>query len=76
MTTAEKLLRLAESLPEPMLMEVLDFAEFLNQRNRPIEEHRLTQERPLTGLMGGLESSQAFQDEPVVIQQRIRDAWD
>ncbi|MEI7695788.1 MAG: DUF2281 domain-containing protein [Chlorobium sp.] len=32
MTTAEKIYRTMQKLPEPMLHEVLDFAEFLKQK--------------------------------------------
>jgi len=32
MTTAEKIYRTMEELPEPILHEVLDFAEFLKQK--------------------------------------------
>lgn len=32
MTTAERLVKLTQSLPEQIQMEVLDFAEILNQR--------------------------------------------
>ncbi|MEI6758060.1 MAG: DUF2281 domain-containing protein [Chlorobium sp.] len=35
MTTAEKLNLTVKELPEPMLREVLDFAEFLKQKNKP-----------------------------------------
>ncbi|WP_076791029.1 DUF2281 domain-containing protein [Chlorobium sp. KB01] len=35
MTTAEKIYRAVKDLPEPMLHEVLDFAEFLKRKNSP-----------------------------------------
>jgi hypothetical protein len=34
MTTAEKIYKAVKELPEPMLHEVLDFAEFLKQKNK------------------------------------------
>ncbi len=34
MTTAEKIYQAVKKLTEPMLHEVLDFAEFLNQKKR------------------------------------------
>ncbi len=34
MTTAEKIYQVVKKLPEPMLHEVLDFAEFLKQKNK------------------------------------------
>jgi hypothetical protein len=33
MTTAEKIYKAVKELPEPMLLELLDFAEFLKQKN-------------------------------------------
>jgi len=42
MTTAEKIYRTVQELPEPMLHEVLDFAEFLKQKittNAPTSEN-------------------------------------
>ncbi len=35
MTTAEKIYRTVKELPEPVLREVLDFAEFLKKKNKP-----------------------------------------
>jgi hypothetical protein len=34
MNTAEKIYKTVQGLPEPMLHEVLDFAEFLQKKNR------------------------------------------
>jgi hypothetical protein len=34
MTTAEKIYKAVQELPEPMLHEILDFAEFLKEKNR------------------------------------------
>lgn len=34
MTTAEKINKTIQSLPEPMLHEVLDFAEYLQKKNK------------------------------------------
>ena len=35
MTTAERLYQVTQQLPEPMLAELLDFAEFLRQKKLP-----------------------------------------
>jgi pyruvate-formate lyase-activating enzyme len=37
MTTAEKIYRTVKEMPEPVLREVLDFAEFLKQKKNPAE---------------------------------------
>jgi hypothetical protein len=76
MTTAERLVKLTQSLPEQIQMEVLDFAEFLNQRCQSTKTIWDSKNRPLSDLIGGLEKSQVFHDLPEVIQQKIRNDWD
>ena len=76
MTTAEKLVKLTQSLPEQIQMEVLDFAEFLNQRYQPAKTVWDSENRPLSDLIGGLEKSRVFHDAPDEIQQKIRNDWD
>lgn len=76
MTTAERLVKLTQSLPEQIQMEVLDFAEFLNQRYQSPKTIWDSENRPLSDLIGGLENSQVFHDQPDVIQQKIRNDWD
>ncbi len=72
-TTAERLWEAARSLPEPLLAEVLDFAEFLQARRvRGQEEGRSVS---LAELCGGLEDSSTFSGSPQVIQERLRDEW-
>ncbi len=73
MTTAEKLYQVTKELPEPMLAELLDFAEFLRQRKLPKE--RQAGNQSLLDLQGGLETSVAFADDPLSIQKRMRDEW-
>lgn len=76
MTTAEKLVKLTQSLPEQIQMEVLDFAEFLNHRYQPLKTVWDSENRSLSDLIGGLEKSQVFHDAPDEIQQKIRNDWD
>ena len=76
MTIAEKLVKLTQSLPEQIQMEVLDFAEFLNQRYQPPKTRWDSENRPLSDLIGGLERSRVFDDSPDDIQQKIRNEWD
>lgn len=72
-TTTERLLETAQALPEPLLAEVLDFAEFL--RARHAKEASDSGGRDLLELCGGLEGSETFQESPEVIQRRLRDEW-
>uniref|UniRef100_A0ABX1PLY2 DUF2281 domain-containing protein n=2 Tax=Aromatoleum anaerobium TaxID=182180 RepID=A0ABX1PLY2_9RHOO len=72
-TITERLLETARSLPEPLLAEVLDFAEFLRARHASLEAE--TVDHDLLDLCGGLENSTTFSEAPDVIQQRLRDEW-
>jgi len=72
-TTTERLLEIAQALPEPLLAEVLDFAEFLRARHAKAASE--SGGRDLLDLCGGLEDSAVFHEEPDVIQRRLRDEW-
>ena len=72
-TTVERLWEMARSLPEPLLAEVLDFAEFLHLRRA--RAHDGGRGVNLSELCGGLETSSTFSDSPEAIQQRLRDEW-
>ena len=54
-TTAERLLETAQALPEPLLAEVLDFAQFLRARHAKAASE--SGSRDLLDLCGGLERS-------------------
>ena len=72
-TTTERLLQTAQALPEPLLVEVLDFAEFLRIKHaKTVSEPG---KRDLLDLCGGLERSETFREDPEVIQRRLRDEW-
>lgn len=73
MTTTEKLYEAVQDLPEPVIAEILDFAEFLRSkmRNRPAN----ASDELLVNLMGGLENSVTFAGESLAIQKRLRDEW-
>lgn len=73
MTTTEKLYKAVQDLPEPVIAELLDFAEFLRSKmhNRPANSSN----ELLVDLMGGLENSVTFAGESVAIQKRLRDEW-
>jgi Protein of unknown function (DUF2281) len=72
-TVAERLMEAARSLPEPLVAEVLDFAEFLRARQSHAETP--AGQTPLAHLCGGLEHSTAFAGDPAEIQRRLRDEW-
>ncbi len=72
-STAERLLETARTLPENLLAEVLDFAEFL--RARQARQQAQSAEVPLSSLCGGLSDSSTFAGSPIDIQERLRDEW-
>jgi hypothetical protein len=72
-TVAERLMEAARSLPEPLLAEVLDFAEFL--RSRKTRDEQAFGQAPLASLCGGLEHSRTFAGDPIDIQRSLRDEW-
>ncbi|MEO6322911.1 MAG: DUF2281 domain-containing protein [Polaromonas sp.] len=72
-TTAERLWETVSSLPEPLLAEVLDFAESL--RSKQAQQLTALDDLSLSSLCGGLEQSATFAGSPLSIQQRLRDEW-
>ena len=73
MTTTEKLYKAVQDLPEPVIAELLDFAEFL--RGKMIHRHAHPSDELLVDLLGGLENSATFAGDPLMIQKRLRDEW-
>jgi len=71
--TTERLIEAAQTLPEPLLVEVLDFADFLRAKSARIPSQ--TADISLASLCGGLERSQTFSGPPMAIQQQLRDEW-
>lgn len=72
-TTTERLLEIAQALPEPLLAELLNFAAFLLARH--VETASEGGGLDLLDLCGGLECSETFQGVPELIQRRLRDEW-
>ncbi|MEI6651763.1 MAG: DUF2281 domain-containing protein [Chlorobiaceae bacterium] len=72
MTTAEKLYKTAKKLPEPVVAEILDFAEFLRKK---MASERASGNEMLIDMTGGLETSTTFSGDPSEIQKRLRDEW-
>ena len=74
MTTAEKLYNTAKELPEPVIAEILDFAEFL--RKKRVVGDVAARKEMLIDLAGGLENSKTFSGDLLGIQKRLRDEWE
>ncbi len=74
MTTAERLYNTAKELPEPVVAEILDFAEFL--RKKRVARDVTVSKEMLIDLAGGLESSKTFSGDILEIQRRLRDEWE
>jgi hypothetical protein len=73
MTTTEKLYKAVQDLPESVIAELLDFAEFL--REKMIHRHTHLSDELLVDLIGGLENSATFAGDPLEIQKRLRNEW-
>lgn len=73
MTTTEKLHKMVQDMAEPILAELLDFAEFL--RAKMTAKQAPLNAELLINLKGGLEESEKFIGEPLAIQKRLREEW-
>ena len=73
MTTTEKLYKTVQDMPEPILAELLDFAEFLHKKM--IAKNANPMNALLLDLKGGLENSTTFSGDSLSIQKRLRDDW-
>ncbi len=73
MTTTEKLYKTVQDMPEPILAELLDFAESL--RRKMIAKNKNPINALLLDLKGGLENSTTFFGYSLSIQKRLRDEW-
>lgn len=75
-STAERLWETASTLPADLLLEVLDFAEFLRARQlRQQSDATGAADVPLSSLCGGLTDSATFAGSPVSIQEQLRNEW-
>jgi hypothetical protein len=72
-TTAQRLMESVQTLPEPLVAEVLDFADFL--RARQLSAPRDVLDTHLSSLCGGLENSETFSGAPLDVQRKLRDEW-
>lgn len=72
-TTVEKIWEIMRSFPEPLLTELLDFAEFLQAKHGVLANAEPSLH--LSSLCGGLESSDSLKADPLTIQRQMRDEW-
>ncbi len=70
MTTTEKLYKAVQDLPEPVIAELLDFAEFLRSKTR--DKSANSSDKLLVDLMGGLENSVTFAGDSLEISRKMR----
>ena len=73
MNAASRLIEAIKGLSEPVLAEVVDFAEFLRARQQPPQIN--STDESLLSLAGGLEHSKCFTGDLVALQARMRDEW-
>jgi len=73
MNAASRLLEVIKDLSEPVLAEVVDFAEFLRDKQRHAQT--TANDESLLSLAGGLEHSKCFTGDLVALQTRMRDEW-
>jgi hypothetical protein len=71
MTYAQRMIELAGQLPEPVLAEIVDFAEFLVQK-----QQKIAADQSLEHLIGSMKNSPVFAGrDPLEIQQEMRSEW-
>ena len=71
--TVQQLYQVGSTLPPSALAELLDFAEFLQQKCVKLP---IARRGSLAELRGGLENSTAFSGDPLTIQKSMRREWD
>lgn len=73
MNNAQRLAELANQLPEPLLGEVLDFAEFLQHKRAPAQAGPASS---FVSYFGALKQTPLFDGaDPLQAQQALRDEW-
>mgnify|MGYP006292153671 CR=1 FL=1 len=75
MKPSEKLYQTIKDLPESLIAEILDFAEFLRNKRRFVKLENCVDEL-LIELKGGLENSKTLAEDPIKIQEQLRNEWD
>lgn len=74
MNSSEKLYQTIKEFPESIIAEVLDFAEFLRKK---IQTEKIENAGGifLIDLKGGMETSDTLSEDPVKIQEMLRNEW-
>ena len=70
MSRANRAISFLKLLPEPLLAEVIDFAEFLPLKKNP---KQTTPQRSFNNYVGKLAGSPHFNEDPVKLQREWRD---
>ena len=70
MSTTSRLYEAIKGFPDPVLAEIVDFAEFL--RAKRLNQPPIVSDEPLLTLSGGLEASKTFAADALVLQARMR----
>lgn len=73
MSNTSRLHDLINAFPDAVIAEVVDFAEFL--RDKQLTADVPASNEPLLKLAGGLEASVNFAGDPLSLQGRMRDEW-
>ena len=73
MSNAQRLIEIAHELPEPILGEILDFAEYLKQKQPAAPAaHKAS----FAAYFGGLKDAPLFDGrDPLDVQKELRDEW-
>ena len=71
MTTADQISQQLQTLPEPVLREVLDFVEFLKSRDKLPKDHEedaMWTDLSLTSAMRGMEDEEALYTRTDIVE--------
>ena len=70
MSTTTRLYDAIKDFPDPVLAEIVDFAEFL--RAKRLNQTPIVSDEPILTLAGGLEASKTFAADALVLEARMR----
>jgi hypothetical protein len=73
MSTADTIYALVKTLPEDQADLILVFTEFVCQRSQGDPN---SANRSLTAYFGLLKNSPSFNEDPVIVQNKLRHDWD
>jgi hypothetical protein len=73
MNPIEQLTETVKTLPEPYILEVLDFAEFIKAKAE--KKEAMKPGADFSQFFGLLKDAPVFEGDPVQIQKALRDEW-